>query len=45
MTKYAVAYDTARNDLLHLAQLGYLEKMKIQKKFIFKLSKKNTIPA
>jgi Fic family protein len=45
MTKYAVAYDTARNDLLHLVQLGYLEKMKIQKKFIFKLSKKNIIPA
>jgi Fic family protein len=45
MTKYGVAYDTARNDLLHLTQLGYLEKMKIQKKFIFKLSKKNILPA
>ena len=45
MTKYGVAYDTARNDLLHLTQLGYLEKMKIQKKFIFKLLKKNILPA
>ncbi|MBU0498166.1 MAG: Fic family protein [Candidatus Thermoplasmatota archaeon] len=44
MTKYGVAYDTARNDLLHLTRLGYLEKMKIQKKFIFKLSKKNILP-
>jgi Fic family protein len=44
MTTYGVAYDTARNDLLHLTQLGYLEKMKIQKKFVFKLSKKKIIP-
>jgi Fic family protein len=44
MTTYGVAYDTARNDLLHLTQLGYLEKIKIQKKFIFKLSKKKIIP-
>jgi len=44
MTIYGVAYDTARNDLLHLTQLGYLEKIKIQKKFVFKLSKKRIIP-
>ena len=44
MTTYGVAYDTARNDLLHLTQLGYLEKIKIQKKFVFKLSKKRIIP-
>ena len=44
MTTYGVAYDTARNDLLHLTQLGYLEKIKIQKKFVFKLSKKKIIP-
>ena len=44
MTKYGIAYDTARTDLLHLTQLEYLEKIKIQKKFIFKLSKKKIIP-
>ena len=44
MTKYGVAYDTARNDLLHLKNLGYLEKIKIQKKFVFSLSKKNIVP-
>jgi len=44
MTTYGVAYDTARNDLLHLTQLGHLEKIKIQKKFVFKLSKKKIIP-
>ena len=38
MTTYNVAYDTARNDLLHLTELGYLEKTKIKNKFIFKLS-------
>jgi Fic family protein len=43
MTTYGVAYDTARNDLLHLTQLGYLEKIKIQKKFVFRLSKKKVI--
>ncbi len=37
MTTYNVAYDTARNDLLHLTELGYLEKVKIKNKFIFKL--------
>lgn len=39
VNSYNVAYDTARNDLLHLAKLGYLEKIKDQKKFMFKLSK------
>lgn len=40
MTIYGVAYDTARNDLLLLTKLGFLEKTKIQKKFHFKLSLK-----
>jgi len=44
LTTYGVVYQTARNDLLHLTQLGYLEKTKIQKKFVFKLSKKKIIP-
>jgi len=44
ITTYGVVYQTARNDLLHLTQLGYLEKTKIQKKFVFKLSKKKIIP-
>lgn len=39
VTTYNVAYDTARNDLLHLTDLGYLEKVKIKNKFIFRLSK------
>ena len=39
VTTYNVAYDTARNDLLHLADLGYLEKVKIKNKFVFRLSK------
>ena len=39
LTTYNVAYDTARNDLLHLTELGYLEKIKIKNKFIFELSK------
>jgi len=39
MTTYNVAYDSARNDLLHLTELGYLEKIKIKNKFIFGLSK------
>lgn len=39
MTTYNVAYDSARNDLLHLTELGYLEKVKIKNKFIFGLSK------
>lgn len=38
ITTYNVAYDTARNDLLHLTELGYLEKTKIKNKFVFKLS-------
>lgn len=43
MTTYGVAYDTARNDLLHLTQLGCLNKIKIQKKFVFKLLKKKRL--
>ena len=43
MLSYGVAYDTARNDLLYLTKLGYLEKVQIQKKFIFKLSKNKVI--
>lgn len=37
MTSYGVAYDTARNDLLLLTKLGYLNKTKVKKKFVFKL--------
>jgi len=37
---YGVAYDTARNDLLHLVELDYLEKTQIKKKFVFRLKKK-----
>ena len=40
MSTYNVAYDTARNDLLHLTELRYLEKTKIKNKFIFKLSER-----
>jgi len=43
MNTYGIAYDTARNDLLHLAKIGYFEKIKVQKKFIFKLSKKKIV--
>ena len=42
MATYNVAYDTARNDLLHLTELGYLEKTKIKNKFVFKLSEHDT---
>jgi Fic family protein len=37
---YGIAYDTARNDLSHLAYIGYVEKIKIKKKFVFKYIKK-----
>src|SRR3989344_4011233 len=40
MGAYGVAYDTARNDLRYLATLGYLEKMQVQKKFVFRLKKR-----
>ena len=43
MNTYNVAYDTARNDLLHLTKLGYLENIKVQKKFIFKLANKKVV--
>ncbi len=41
MATYDVAYDTARNDLLHLTERGYLEKTKIKNKFVFKLSEQD----
>ena len=37
---YGVVYQTARNDLLHLGKLGYLEKLYTKRKFVFKLAKK-----
>ncbi len=40
MTTYGIAYDTARNNLLHLTKLRFLEKTRMQKKFLFKLSPK-----
>ncbi len=40
---FGVAYDTARNDLLELSKLGYLEKIKVEKKFIFKIKKDKII--
>jgi len=44
MGVYGIAYDTARTDLLYLAKLGYLEKMKVQNKFVFNLSKDKVVP-
>ncbi len=41
MTTYGVAYDTSRNDLFHLENLGYIQKIKIKKKYVFKLAKKS----
>ena len=32
---YAVVYQTARTDLLHLVTLGYLERHKVRKQFVF----------
>lgn len=43
MTTYGVVYQTARSDLLHLAKLGYLEKTKIQKKYVFKFRENKQI--
>ncbi len=40
MVSYNIAYDTARNDLLRLEKLKYIEKLLDQKKFIFRLIKK-----
>jgi Fic family protein len=37
MTTYGTAYDTARNDLLHLTQIGRLKKTKAKKKYLFQL--------
>lgn len=39
VTTYGVAYDTARNDLMHLEKLGYIYKLKIGKKYLYKLAK------
>ena len=39
ISTYGIAYDTARNDLLHLTKIGKLEKIKLQKKYIFKLKR------
>jgi len=38
---YGVVYQTARNDLLHLAKLGYLEKIQAKRKFVFRLAKRD----
>ena len=35
VTTYSVAYATARNDLFQLEKLGYIEKRKVGKEFIF----------
>ncbi|MDD3043560.1 MAG: Fic family protein, partial [Methanosarcinaceae archaeon] len=35
VTTYSVAYATARSDLFHLEELGYIEKKKAGKEFIF----------
>jgi Fic family protein len=40
VTTYSVAYATARSDLFHLEELGYVEKKKTGKEFIF-IFKKN----
>ena len=40
ISAYGVAYDTARSDLLYLTKLGYLEMIKVQKRYVFKLSQK-----
>ncbi|PIU88092.1 transposase [archaeon CG06_land_8_20_14_3_00_37_11] len=40
---FGVAYDTARNDLLQLSKSGYLEKTKIQKKYLFRINKDKII--
>ena len=37
---YDVVYQTARNDLMHLTQRGYLQQRKIGKKFVFYLKTK-----
>lgn len=37
MSIYGVVYQTARSDLLYLEHLGYLKKIKVKKKYIFKL--------
>ncbi len=39
-SKYRVTYQTARSDLLSLVDLGYLNKEKVKKKFVFSKSNK-----
>ena len=34
--KYSIAYDTARNDMQHLAKLGYVEKLERGRSFMYK---------
>jgi len=34
--KYNIAYDTARNDMQHLAELGYVEKIKRGRSYMYK---------
>ena len=36
---YKTAYDTARNDMLRLEELGYIRKTKIRKKYVFRFLK------
>jgi len=40
MTTYNVVYDTARNDLLHLTRMGYLQKLKVKRTFVFRLAER-----
>src|SRR3989344_9168901 len=40
MSAYGVAYDTSRNDLFHLEKLGYIKKIKVKNKYVFKWTKK-----
>jgi len=39
MSTYGIAYDTARNDLLHLEKLDFIKKIKLKKKYVFQLIK------
>lgn len=39
VTTFNVAYATARSDLFHLEKLGYVEKRKVGKEFIFVFKK------
>jgi len=41
MQQYSTVYETARTDLLHLTELGYLTKEKRGREFVFILNEKN----